>query len=374
MQSVSIVKLPLALVCAALLSACSIPGSNLKTSDIETVDTGEANLNSQVEILAITPALVQQLKAQQALPAATVNTEMNALIASYDYRIGVADVLNVTVWDHPELTIPAGSYRSAESSGNWVHADGTIFYPYIGQVYVAGKTVSEVRDLIAERLSEYIESPQVDVSISSFRSQKVHVTGEVNVPGRLPVTNVPLTLLEAVNQSGGLAEFADWNDVVLTRQGEEYPVSLQRLMKAGDLSQDYLLQDGDIIHIARNDGAKVFVMGSVAETTVVDINRSDMSLTEALANAGGLDELTADASGVFVMRASDGGDKIAQIYQLDMENAASLILASEFKLQSRDVVYVATEPVAVWNRLIVNLLPTAQTIYYIGRTRDDFIN
>ncbi|MEQ3695703.1 MAG: polysaccharide export protein [Pseudomonadales bacterium] len=374
MLSRTIFKLPLAAVCAVTLSACSIPGANLKTSGIDTVETEEVDIESLVQIVPITPELVQQLKLEQAAPAAQDNKALDQQIASYDYRIGVADVLNVTVWDHPELTIPAGSYRSAESSGNWVHADGTIFYPYIGHVAVVGKTVMQVRDDIAERLSEYIESPQVDVSISAFRSQKVHVTGEVRNPGRLPVTNVPLTLLEAVNRAGGLAEFADWNDVVLTRGATETPVSLQRLMQAGDLSQDYLLLDGDIVHVARNDGAKVFVMGSVAETSVVDINRSELTLTEALANAGGLDELTADASGVFVIRGNEGGDKIANIYQLNMENSASLILASEFKLESRDVVYVATEPVAVWNRLIANLLPTAQTIYYIGRTRDDFIN
>ena len=133
-------------VMSTFMAACVTPGQHLSTSGkniikSEPSSNEETDFDSLVNVYQLTPSFVN--KHRTPTPIAAVNLVMDEEIANYQYRVGPADILNVTVWDHPELTIPAGSYRSATESGNWVHTDGRIYYPYIGFVTVAGKTVVE---------------------------------------------------------------------------------------------------------------------------------------------------------------------------------------------------------------------------------------
>ena len=142
-------KLTRALIATSVvlsLSGCAVVHPTTESPvDLNTEVKGEkVDIAKAIDAYLITPSLVKQLAPQVA--AAKVNTGLDQQLKSYQYKIGVGDVLNVTVWDHPELTTPAGSYRSAAESGNQVHANGTIFYPYVGQINVAGLTVNQVRD------------------------------------------------------------------------------------------------------------------------------------------------------------------------------------------------------------------------------------
>ncbi|RUO74532.1 polysaccharide export protein Wza [Pseudidiomarina sediminum] len=333
----------------------------------------EAELMKLVDVYQISPMLLAEMQTPASKPQ--VNTALEEARNNYDYTVGRGDVLTITVWNHPELTIPAGSMRSATEAGNWVHNDGTIFYPYIGKVQVAGKRVTQIREEITKRLAKYIESPQVDVTIAAFRSQRVYVTGAVQQPGTVPVTNVPMTLIEAVNAAGGLNEAANWNQVTLTRGDEVRNFNLRELYQSGNTAQNLLLKPNDVVHVARNDDNKVFVLGEVRQPKSYMMGQSGMSLAEALADAGGFFEGTADASGIFVIRQAEADSgKVAQVYQLNADNAVALVMAEQFELQQRDIVYVTAAPIARWNRVINQLLPSITGIYSIGRFADDIEN
>ena len=166
------------------LSACSLlqPSSGSPMTKKAEVVGEKVDYAKAIDAYLITPQLLRELSPVNA--SARSNMSLDSAVKNYQYRVGPGDVINVTVWDHPELTTPAGSYRSASEAGNQVHANGTMFYPYVGSIKVAGLTVQQIRARLTKSLANYIADPQVEVRVASFQSQRAYVTGEVKSPGQ----------------------------------------------------------------------------------------------------------------------------------------------------------------------------------------------
>jgi len=283
------------------------------------------------------------------------------------YLVGPRDVLNITVWEHPELTIPAGEFRSAEASGNIVGEDGNIFYPYAGVIKAAGRTVEQIREELTHKLSKYIERVQLDVRVASYRSQRVYVVGEVKQPGIQLVKDIPLTVLEAINNAGGVTEKSDHRNITLTRDDKSYSINLLALYEGGDTKQNVMLQHGDVLNVPDGQFNKIFVLGDTAGTAnsstsrsrSLFMNKGRMTLTEAISDGGGADQDFSDPARVFVFRGALGK---SQIFHLNSKSPDALILADRFPLQPRDIVYIDRAEGKRWNQIIEQITPTVNLL------------
>lgn len=348
MLAQQIIRRIVLLSAVGVLSGCSLaPGMYID----EERDTGFSIIPITAEVT------VEQARRQERTAAAREPAALRRDLADYKYRVGPRDVLTVTVWDHPELTIPAGEFRSAEAAGHVVNHDGTIFFPYVGVMQVAGKTIDQIRVQLAKRLAVYIKNPQLDVRVAAFRSQKVHVIGEVKTPSILPVTDIPLTALQAINMVGGVTPEADLQRVSVTRNGSVESLDVRALYDQGDVSQNLLLQDGDVLHVPDRSGNQVFVLGEVSKPASYLMHKGRMTLAEVLGEAQGFDKLTADPSRIYVIRGRAGQPSI---YRLNAASPDALLLATHFPLQPQDVVFVSSTEISRWNRVMLQILPTVQ--------------
>lgn len=329
---------------------------------------------------ALNGEMIAQLAAAAAAPFAP--SALPRVVPSA-YRVRSGDVLRVIVWDHPELNNPgfsalttsivsvgatqstgmpaATSGGNLDPNGRVVQTDGTIYYPYIGRVKVAGLTVDQIRQDIFKRLDKAVSNPQVDVSIASYRSQKIYVSGAVHTPGTISLTDVPESVSDAISGAGGYSQGADLSAATLNRGGKVYPLDLYAFFYDGDVSQNVMLEDGDVINLPERRLKKVFVLGEVNKPVSQIMPVGPFSLSEALSDAGGLNGISANASQVYVFRQGPG--RTVDVFQLDAASPGMLVLGDRFELQPRDVVFVDAAHVTRFYRVVSQILPFASSLY-----------
>jgi len=317
-------------------------------------------------ITSISPALIRSLVETE---SAQVPQEVKALFGEAPvYTIGPGDVVGVIIYDHPELLPNSGAVISQQidptgisvAPGFIVGSTGEISFPYIGRVKLAGLTEIEASDLIARRIASYIKEPQVTVRIQSFRSRRAYVEGEVRTPGLQIFTDLPMTLAEGINRAGGITSSGDRSFVTLTRGEKTTVINLQKLQSVGADASRIPLQNGDIVQVRNRDESKVYVMGEISRPSALLMHNGNLTLNEALGEAGGPNLTSANTGQIFVIRSNAKG--VPAIFHLNARNPAALALAERFQLAPRDVVYIDSAPLVTWNRLISLILPSAQLI------------
>ena len=198
-----------------------------------------------VVLIALLSALVVAGCASVAPSTQPPKANADAMAVS-NYRIGVDDQLQVSVWHNPDLSVSVP-----------VRPDGKVTVPLIGDVQAGGQTPEEVAAVIRDKLKAYVRDPQVAVILTQLRSHeylaRVRVTGAVRTPVSLPY-RPGMTVLDVVLAAGGVTEFASPDRTELYRhasQGDSqaYAVRLGKILNNGDLATNYPLQPGDVITV-----------------------------------------------------------------------------------------------------------------------------
>jgi polysaccharide export outer membrane protein len=314
---------------------------------------------SQPPISEIDVALIKQLRED----ARSASSSAASLIAAPSpYVLGPGDVLQITVWDHPELAAAQlapsqTATRSADPvAGFVIDQQGNLLFPYAGRVHVAGLRAEEAQAALAKALTKSFVDPQVTLRVASYRASQVYVDGEIHTPGPQSINDIPMGVYEAISRAGGFSATADQSRMVLVRNGISHAINLPQLLERAQNPSDIVLKNGDVLRVPARDESGVFVMGEVNKPiTAMPMKNGKLSLADALAQAGSVNVTSSDPGQVYVIRGSLGDTP--QVFHLDAKSPVSMVLANQFDLQPRDVVYVDSGSLVRFSRVLSLLMP-----------------
>jgi polysaccharide export outer membrane protein len=275
------------------------------------------------------------------------------------YVLGPDDTISVTVYLHPELTVPVPGATST-LGGALITSDGTVELPLIGSVKLGGLTLVQAQKVLTTAYSEYVNNPQVAVELQQAQSLRYYLLGAFATPGvKYPVHQ--MTLLEALALGGSVdIASADLYQAYVAQGSVKLPVDLHALLINGDLSQNILLASGDAIVIPSSASENAFVFGAVGKPGPEPFQSGSLSLLQALASAGmDLTNYTnARLARIHIIRAQG---RSAEFLIVDAR-AIMEGQATSFPLQPGDIVFVPPTEVATWNQVLNQLLPSLQTV------------
>lgn len=286
------------------------------------------------------------------------------------YRVGPGDTVLVAVYGHPELSI--GTYGGASygsiggrNNGLLIDNDGTIQFPLVGTVQVAGKTANELKEYLERQLATYVNEPKVTVQVIYNGSIRYYLLGQFSEPG-LKYSDRPLRLLEALALGGSVAlERASLRTAYVARGGKRLPIDFRKLVLEGDLRQNIKLRSGDVVLVPDRTSEQAFVFGTAAvgglvRGGAVPFVNGRLTLLQALAYTGfGYRERAQGRLASTRVIRSVGSH--AEFFVVNAEKILSGE-AGAFELAPGDVIYIPPTGLTTWSESIQQLLPTLQTV------------
>jgi polysaccharide biosynthesis/export protein len=278
-----------------------------------------------------------------------------------DPKIGIGDSITVTIWEAAGgglfgAGITAGvspGSRSVTIPDQVVARDGAISVPFADRIPVAGKSPLEVQRVIEQRLADKAIEPQALVAITRSISNSATVSGEVVAGARVPLSVNGDRLLDVIALAGGAKAPVYDTFARLSREGVTATIPMEKLVS--EPAENIYAWPGDVLTLV-SVPQTFSVFGATGTNIQVAFGAQEITLAQALAKAGGLQDLRADPAGVFLFRfeppavvgalkapplAIGPGGTSPVVYRLDLSDANSYFFAQRFPIEDKDIIYVA---------------------------------
>ena len=264
----------------------------------------------------------------------------------YEYILGPADSISINLTDTDDID---NTYL--------IDQDGMIDLPFVGKIKVDGLSLNEAQNILIEVIKDFYKNPDLQIKIEEFNSSKVYIVGAVRNQKTINLNQKPIKLIDAAIEANFNPSASDklfGTKGFLRRDNEVYKINLKNAFSGLDEKENFYLKKNDVIFIDRNSDA-IHVFGEVSKPGVYFPNLG-YSLTELISTSG-LNQLTANAKNVYVIREKFNSFLEVDVFQLDIRNPVNLIAGRKFILQAKDIIFIPPTQIVKWNRTISLLLP-----------------
>ena len=338
-----------------LLISCTIlPGINknpTKKNSNKKLEISEYSINDvKINILKINKLSNEELNIYSKDQFNNSENKIENYSEIYDYRyeyiLGTSDTISINLTDTDDLD---GVYK--------IDQEGMIDLPFIGKIKMNDLTLNEAQNLLIQVIKGFYKNPDLQINIEEFNSNKVYIVGAVRNQITIPLNQQPLTLIEAAIKANFNPSAIDklyGTSGLLRREGKVYKINLTNTFKNTDEKENFFLKRNDVIFIDKNSNS-IHVFGEVTKpgTYFPDLN---YTLTELISSVG-INQLTANAKKVYVIREKLESFLEVDVFQLDIRNPINLIAGKKFKIKKGDIIFVPPSEITKWNRTISLLVP-----------------
>lgn len=299
------------------------------------------------------------------------------------------DVVNVAIYEAPPALLFGSGSDITSTTGSaekklpeqMVDSRGQISIPFLGKINVAGRSPQDVQDMIVAGLSRKANQPSAIVSIGKNNSANITVVGEVNNSLRVPLTGKGERILDAIAAAGGTKYPSSRVTVQVNRGMQSVEMPMSDLLN--DARQNIVLQPGDVVSV--NYQSKSYtVLGATVKNDEINYESNGISLMQALARAGGLNDNRADSRGVFIFRYETPmmltydqlyrvpeqfkqAGRIPVVYRLNLKDPMNYLVAQNFPIKNNDVIYVSNAPATEFAKFL-NMV--SQTVFSVTGIRN----